>query len=326
MPSGQMITPLAPTGSKFSELNPGLKDFPNYTVGQAIKTAISPDGNMLLILTSGYNRLNDAQGNRSAADSKEYVFVFDLTHGSLKQTQVLQVPNTFIGLAIAPNGNQFFVSGGGDDNVHVFSKDNGTWTEAGTPIALGHKHGSGQRAGSFVANLAVTADGKTLAAADISENAVSLIDISSRAKLGELDLRPEALRARRSEGRDETRALTPAELGAVSGGAAKDAVAGGEAPFGVAIKGSTIAYVSSERDREVDVVDIAQPNQPELVSRIPVKGSPNNLVMNAAQTLLFVAADNSDRDHALIDTATNRTVEKRFTPRLGTTAGSNARP
>jgi YVTN family beta-propeller protein len=309
MPSGQTITPLAPTGSKFSELNPGLKDFPNYTVGQAIKTVISPDGNTLLILTSGYNRLNDAQGNRTAADSNEYVFVFDLSHGGLKQTQVLQVPNTFMGLAIAPDGNQFFVSGGGDDNVHVFSKDNGTWTETGTPIALGHKHGSGQRAGSFVANLAVTADGKTLAAADISENAVSLIDISSRAKLGELDLRPEALRARRSEGRDETRALTPAELGAVSGGAAKDAVAGGEAPFGVAIKGSTIAYVSSERDREVDVVDIAQPNQPELVSRIPVKGSPNNLVMNAAQTLLFVAADNSDRV-TVIDTATNRTVEE----------------
>ena len=85
MPSGQFITPLAPAGAVFSKLNPGLKDFPSYTVGQAVKTTISPDGNTLLILTSGYNRLNDDQGNRVAADSNEYVFVFDLTHGSLRQ-------------------------------------------------------------------------------------------------------------------------------------------------------------------------------------------------------------------------------------------------
>jgi hypothetical protein len=52
MPSGQIITPLAPTGAVFSRLNPGLKDFPSYTVGQAVKTVISPDGNTLLILTS----------------------------------------------------------------------------------------------------------------------------------------------------------------------------------------------------------------------------------------------------------------------------------
>jgi hypothetical protein len=90
MPSGQIITPLAPTGAVFSRLNPGLKDFPSYTVGQAVKTVISPDGNTLLILTSGYNRLNNAQGVRVAADSNEYVFVFDLTHGALRQTQVLE--------------------------------------------------------------------------------------------------------------------------------------------------------------------------------------------------------------------------------------------
>jgi len=310
MPTGQTITPLAPTGAKFSQLNPGLKDFPGYTVGQAIKTVISPDGNTLLILTSGYNSLNDAQGNRDAVNSNEYVFVFDLTHGDLKQTQVLQVPNTFVGLAIAPDGNQFYVSGGGDDNVHIFSKQNGIWAETGAPVALGHKHDSGPRTTSFVANVSVTADGKTLAAADMSDNAISVIDIGSGTKVGELDLRPEALRVRRNEGaEDEPRALTPAELGAVSVGAAKEVVAGGEAPFGIVIKGNTIAYVSSERDREIDVVNIARTAEPKLITRIPVKGSPNNVMMNAAQTLLFVAADNSDRV-TVIDTGTNQIVEE----------------
>ena len=36
MPSGQLITPLAPKRAKFSQLNPGLRDFPDYTVGQAM--------------------------------------------------------------------------------------------------------------------------------------------------------------------------------------------------------------------------------------------------------------------------------------------------
>ena len=92
-------------------------------------------------------------------------------------------------------------------------------------------------------------------------------------------------------------------------GAAKEVVAGGEAPFGIVIKGNTIAYVSSERDREIDVVNIARTAEPKLITRIPVKGSPNNVMMNAAQTLLFVAADNSDRV-TVIDTGTNQIVEE----------------
>ena len=312
MPSGQFITPLAPAGAVFSKLNPGLKDFPSYTVGQAVKTTISPDGNTLLILTSGYNRLNDDQGNRVAADSNEYVFVFDLTHGSLRQTQVLQVPNTFFGLAFAPNGNQFYVSGGADDNIHVFSKANGMWTEAGTPIQLGHKSvtaANRRSSSSFVANVAVTADGKILVAADISDNAISIVDIGSSSKVGELDLRPEELKASRS-GVGEGRALSAAENGAVSAGGngVKSGITGGQAPFGVAIKKNATVYVSSERDREIDVVDIKKPSAPRLIARIPVLGNPNNIVLNEAQTRLFVAADNSDRV-SVIDTRTNRVVE-----------------
>jgi YVTN family beta-propeller protein len=284
MPSGQIITPLAPTGAVFSRLNPGLKDFPSYTVGQAVKTVISPDGNTLLILTSGYNRLNDDQGIRADADSNEYVFVFDLTRGALRQTQALQVPNTFIGLAFAPSGDQFYVSGGVDDNVHVFSRSNNLWAESGSPVALGHEQGVGIRQRPTVANLAVAADGKTLVAADIYNDAISLVDLGSRVKVGEFDLRPGV--------------IDPAQNG----------VAGGESPFGIAIKASSTAYVSSERDREIDVVNIARPASPKLLTRIPVQGNPNSMVLNAAQTRLFVAADNSDRV-SVIDTATNRVVE-----------------
>lgn len=284
MPSGQVVTPLAPSGATISTLNPGLKDFPSHTVGQAVKTVLSPDGRTLLVLTSGYNRLNNAQGAREAADSNEYVFVFDATGDRLRQTQVFEVPNTFMGLAFAPDGNHFYVSGGVDDNIHVFAKADHGWAEDGAPIGLGHRQGIGIHQKPTVANVAVTADGKTLLAADIYNDAVSLVDLAQRTKVGELDLRPGVIDRVQS------------------------GVAGGESPFGVAIKGSRIAYVSSERDREVDLVDIASPEKPTLLTRIVINGNPNNMVMNAAQTRLYVAADNSDLV-SVIDTAANHVVE-----------------
>jgi YVTN family beta-propeller protein len=306
MPSGQLITPLAPAGAKFSGLNPGLKDFPDYTVGQAVKTALSPDGNTLLVLTSGFNRLNDAQGHQAAADSNEYVFVFDVAHGALRQKQVFQVPNTFIGLAFAPDGNRFFVSGGADDDVHEFSLSNGVWVDKGNPVELGHTVGAGYHQRPMVANLAVTADGKTLVAADIAQDAISLINLDDHTKVGELVLRPAD--AQVSGTKAGVGIHDAAENGAVSAGAATEANHG-ESPFGVAIKGSAAAYISSERDREIDVVDVAHPAEPKLITRIAVAGNPNNILLNRAQTRLLVAADNSDRV-SVIDTATNRVIEE----------------
>ena len=69
LPTGQSITPTAAAGSSFQPLNPGLKDFPDFTVGHAMSEALSPDGKTLLILTSGYNQNTDVQGNTLAADS-----------------------------------------------------------------------------------------------------------------------------------------------------------------------------------------------------------------------------------------------------------------
>lgn len=302
MPSGQIITPLAPKGVQFTQLNPGLRDFPTYTAGQAGKTAVSPDGNTLLVLTSGFNRVHDARGHRIEADSNEYVFIFDVSHDRLKQKQALQVPNTFFGIAFAPDGQRFYVSGGVDDNIRVFAQVNGAWAEDGTPISLEHRNGVGIQQKPTVANLAVTADGKTLVAADIYNDAISLVDLATRRHISELDLRPGI--------------LNPAQTG----------VAGGESPFGIAIKGNSTAYVSSLRDREIDVIDIAQPTAPVLRARIPVAGNPNSLILNAGGTRLFVSADNSDRV-SVISTATNRVVESiRTTAPAGVLRGPRQLP
>ena len=101
-------------------LNPGLPDLPDFTVDHPISTAVSPDGRTLLILTSGYNRNNDAKGKKIAAQTNEYIFVFDIQQAKPVQRQALRIPNAYMGLAWAPDGTHFYVGGGQDDNIHVF--------------------------------------------------------------------------------------------------------------------------------------------------------------------------------------------------------------
>jgi hypothetical protein len=124
-------------------LNPGLSYFPNYIASGGISTAISPDGNTLLVLTAGYNNLDDSSGNFIAADSQEYIFVFDISSGRPVQKQVLNLPNSYTGIAFAPSGQLFLAAGGVDDNVHIFQLQSTGWADTGTPVALGHAHGIG---------------------------------------------------------------------------------------------------------------------------------------------------------------------------------------
>jgi DNA-binding beta-propeller fold protein YncE len=281
LPTGKQITPTAATGSTFQPLNPDLPGHPDFTAGQAITTATSPDGKTLLVLTSGYNSQNDAAGNTDPAQSKEYVFVYDISGAIPVKKQVLQVPNTFDGLAWNPNGLEFYVSGGPDDDVHIFVHPAATWVEAaGSPVLLGHAGGIGL--GSFLpaaAGLAVTDDGKKLVVANFENDSVSVVDLTTRTKIGELDLRPGK--------------INPADSG----------VPGGEYPFWVSIKGHSKAYVSSIRDREIVVLDITV-NPPTLKKRIPLNGKPNKMILNKTGSLLYAATDVTDTI-TVVDTTTD---------------------
>jgi DNA-binding beta-propeller fold protein YncE len=293
LPTGQAISPTAAPGSVFQLLNPNVASAPDYTVGQAETTAVSPDGRTLLILTSGYNLNADALGNPDPAISTEFVFVFDISTGSPQQRQAIPVPNAFSGIAWAPDSSAFYVAGGRDDNLHTYRRNDkdGVWVETGAPIAFHHtEYGEPQPAGNglyslpklgasvtpLAAGVAVSADGRKLVVANLENDSISVIDLANHDALTELDLRP---------GRNN-----PVESG----------VPGGEFPFWVAIKGNDTAYVSSERDREIVVVNLSG-DKPSIATRIPVKGNPNKMTLNTAQTRLYVTADNSDRLY-VIDT------------------------
>jgi YVTN family beta-propeller protein len=280
-PSGIRITPVAAAGANFSRLNPHLHDLPGYLAGQAVATATSPDGKTLLILTSGYNRLFDRAGNAIPADSEEYVFVYDIGHDRPERRQTLRVPNTYMGIAFAPDGRHFYVSGGVDDDVHVFARKRGLWSEvAGALIRLGHRSGLGLQAKPEAAGLAVSADGTRLVVANFYNDSVSIVPLSDglpAAPARELSLQP-------GRGR-----------------------AGGTYPYWVAIAGNHRAYVSSMRDREVDVIDLAGA-APTVSARIAVKGNPNRMLLNRAGSRLYVASDNADVV-SVIDTATDRVLD-----------------
>ena len=79
---GQDLTPLG----TFVSLNPGISDDPNWLATHAVTSVVSPLGNVLLVLTSGYNRIYNSPlpnvlpllGAFDPKDSAEHVFIYAL--------------------------------------------------------------------------------------------------------------------------------------------------------------------------------------------------------------------------------------------------------
>jgi len=315
---GQTITPLAPPGSRFETLNPGLADKPDWLAGQAVTTVVSPDKKTMLVLTSGYNRVFSATPSTPypwyTPDSNEYVFVYDISTNTPIKKQVLQIPNTYNGVVFDPSGKAFYVAGGVDDNIHIFTRiTDGTWGEADSPLPLGHQ-GAGNGLGvspppagsnlvsvntqisvkPCAAGLAISSDGKTLVVANYFNDSITVFKGGlNNWSMAKVDLG------------DPNLDLRPGKSGGTTG------AAGGEYPFWVAVKGNTTdgsatAYVSSIRDREIVVVNLSA--APAVTTRISVKGKPNKMTLNKGQSLLYVVEDQTDTVD-VIDTATNTIVE-----------------
>jgi len=203
--------------------------------------------------------------------------------------QLLNFDETFDGIVWAPNGSAFYVGGGGDDEVHTFTLQSGLWTEFGSPINLNHYCDlmcEETETGPTAAILGITPDGNTLFVANHETDSITSVDLVHGVVLQEYDLRPGI--------------INPAQTG----------VPGGEFPYGIAVatsqNGSTV-YVSSVRDREIDVLSFID-GVLTLTNRVPVAGNPERMVLNAAQTELFVVAANSD-ELIIIDTVSN-TVQR----------------
>jgi DNA-binding beta-propeller fold protein YncE len=281
LPTGQRITPRAAPGAIFQPLNPGLAALPGFTAGQASAVALSPDRRTLLILTSGFNRNAGPDAKRVDALSNEYVFVYDVAGKAPVKRQVLQVPNTFLGLAWAPSGQRFYVSAGVDDAVLEYQAGPKGY-EAGRTFPLGHKAGLGLEVKPMAAGLAVSPDGRWLLAANLQNESVSLVDLAAGKVAGELDLRPGK--------------VDPAQAGQPGGGF----------PQAVAWTAADRAFVATERDREVIELS-AGASGLKLVRRIKTSGQPTALLAGPAGRL-YAALATTDA-LAVIETRAGQVVQ-----------------
>jgi YVTN family beta-propeller protein len=361
---GQSITPLATTGSSFQFLDTGMvitdpfdAQVPpvEWLAGYGASSAVSPDGNTLLVLTSGYNRV--FQGPFPLFDplfSSEYVFIYNIQSGAPVFQQAVPIPNTYHGIAWDPSGTAFYVSGGmGDapygtdpvpyplpnngDNVHIVTRQgNGTWAKTAEldlgqnttlGIAAGHPSGNGLpvlngtfasvNAAVFVApcaaGVAISNDGNVLVVANYYNDSITVF--TGGLSIWLQQYLPDTQSAQLGQGM-----LQGTELDLRPG----NGLPGGEYPFWVVMTNDGppatpyTAYVSSLRDREIDVVTMAAScghgnpifctYTPSVTARIPVKGQPNKMTLNHAQTLLYVAEDESDTVD-VINLGTNTVVE-----------------
>jgi len=297
MPTGLYITPKALPKAVQQDLNPGLANYPNFVAGQAQKAAVSPDGKTLAILTAGMNSLYSPNGVIDTAASTQFLFLYDIS-GAKKTSpvlkQVIQQLNSHVGLVWSPDNQTLYAAGGCDDAVYVYSNNGGSFV-LNTKISLGHapsgcvsnaanRTGIGLSVEPNVAGLAISADGKTLVAANNYNDSISVIDTPSATVRYEYDLRPFAT------------------SGAPAG------TKGGTFPYAVVLNGAT-AYVGADRDREVIAVNIASPTAGSLVARIQLDGNPNGMTLSKDGSTLFVAQDNQDQV-AVIDTASNTITHK----------------
>lgn len=309
LPTGQTITPLAASGTTSTRLITGLRADGGADAGGAISEMLSPDRRTLLLLTSGYNYqyftasgraiafpvLDPRTGKPTRATTlgTQWVFVYRVEGDRPELLQRIAVSNAFFGLAWAPDGRHFFISGGVDDRVLAYRRVGDGFVFDPPAIALGHGGGilartpAGQRGkllgldfSALAAGLAVSGDGRMLAVANVQNDSVSLVDLRTR------------------------RVRTEVHLALPGGG-----VAHGEYPLAVAMldgddSAFSKAYVSALRDG-----DVAAIRPSGAVAFVHVGGEPNALLLDPPRARLYAA--NGDLDEVdEIDTRTDRLVRR----------------
>src|SRR5262245_53242007 len=229
-----------------------------------LNMVLSNDGRYLLVTTNGHG--------------DQTINVIDLQTGQSAQT--VSMKKSWLGLAFAPDGKRFFVSGGDDNEVMIFDFASGKASPAGK-IILGsedyHKLDDRARAEArrkglgefaFPAGIAVSPDGARLYVAENLTHKVAVVDLTNRQVITK--------------------------------------IAVGEYPYDCEISGDgKRVYVSSWGSRAVAVIDTTT-NQ--VLNNIPVGDHPNDLELTRDGKTLYVANANSNTV-SVVDTTQMKEIE-----------------
>src|SRR5271167_4411844 len=237
LPDGFYITPTAAPGSIFQGLPTGLRPDGSADANGAVTTALSPDGTALLVLTTGYNTgfyTQAADGtailwpalwpltglpSTTLTPNAEWVFLYDVRGAQPVQKQMINIPNTYHGLIWDPSGATFYVAGGIDDRVEVYSSSgggasaDGTYTPNAPFVLLNHDQPANVPIQEFptgglfnntpvnnspiagdmfipfaavAAGLAISPDGTTLYVANYQNDSLSVINTATRLVTNEI--------------------------------------------------------------------------------------------------------------------------------------------
>ncbi len=256
-------------------------------------------------------------GLGNGGNQTEFVFVYDVSTGVALKRQMIELPDTYNGIAWDPAGNRFYVSGGIDDRIAIYKNAATGYVTDAPFIILGHNPGDslpvptaykggilsttpigkaalatvgsakpspylGLLTSAAVAGFGLSRDGKTLVAANWFNASASIVDTTTRKVTKEIVFTPP--------------------------GTTNPAFAIGEFPFWVSVKSDATsgsyqkAYVTSMRDDQVVVLSGLG------VSKvIPVPSGPGKSVLDPAQRYLYVACGNDD-SVAVIDTVSDTYV------------------
>jgi YVTN family beta-propeller protein len=273
-----------------------------------LNMVLSSDGRYLLATTNG------------AGD--QTINVIDLLTNQSVQT--VSVKKSWLGLAFAPDGKRFFVSGGDDNEVMIFDFANGQATPAGK-ILLGsgdyHKlddrgRAEARRKGlgefAFPAGIAATPDGKRLYVAENLTHKVAVVDLATRQVVTKIAVGEYPYDCEISNdgnrvyvsiwGGRSIAVIDPANNQVVGN------IQTGDHPNDIEITrdGKTL-YVANANSNTVSVVDTAQMKEIEAIStalhpKSPIGSTPNAVTLSPDEKTLYIAnADNNNV--AVIDVA-----------------------
>ncbi|HZS08996.1 MAG TPA: beta-propeller fold lactonase family protein [Blastocatellia bacterium] len=262
---------------------------------------MSRDKRYLLVTTNG--------------NGDQTINVIDLVAG--RSVQTLSVRKSWLGLAFAPDGNRFYVSGGDDNEVLTFDFADGKATAAGK-IILGSSEyhaltdalreatrRAGQGEFAFPAGMAVSPDGKRLYVAENLTNKVAVVDLISQQVVTKINVGDYPYDCTISkDGRRVYVSNWGSRSVAVIDTANNQAVGNiqvGDHPNDLELSGDgRTLYVANANSNTVSVVDTAQMKEVEAIStalhpKSPAGSTPNAVALSPDEKTLYVAnADNND--------------------------------
>src|SRR5260370_15416040 len=113
--TGQFITPTFIRGAVQQFLIPGLPAYPNFVAGEAVRSQLSPDGTTLAVITAGQNSLDKPDGSLDAANSTQYIFIYNVAGANKNQPllqQGVKQTNAHVGLVFSPDGKNLLPAAG----------------------------------------------------------------------------------------------------------------------------------------------------------------------------------------------------------------------